>query len=180
MFNILSIFIPHTYIQSSLHFNSLFSPLALLPLYIYLPIVFHVIPPCQIFTNQKQCHLLLIFQCLALILLFHLSITHMSWLQPRKRVLHFILSDNDNYDFDINVGHCEFMDFVNDVIDRECLECVFYFRIKEKKKRHILNLFFYNILPKVFFFFFSLLQLNNYNRYVCAIYNFLFLWWTQY
>ena len=61
----------------------------------------------------------------------------MSWLQPRKRGLHFILSDNDNYDFDIKVGHCEFMGFVNDVIDRECLECVFYFRIKEKKKKKI-------------------------------------------
>ena len=69
----------------------------------------------------------------------------MSWLQPRKGGLHFILSDNGNYDFDIKVRRCEFVGFINDLIDCRCLECVF--------------------------FFFSLLQFNNYNEYVCAIYN---------
>ena len=58
----------------------------------------------------------------------------MSWLQPRNEGLHFILSDNDNYYFDVKVVHCEFMAFVNDVIDCECLRCVFCFRIKEKEK----------------------------------------------
>ena len=50
--------------------------------------------------------------------MFHLILTRINWLQPRKGGLHFILSDdNENYDFDIKVGHCEFVDFVNDVID---------------------------------------------------------------
>ena len=60
----------------------------------------------------------------------------MSWLQSRKGGLNFILSDNGNYDFNVKGGSCEFVDFVNnvDVIDCRCLKCVFYFRIKEKKK----------------------------------------------
>ena len=60
----------------------------------------------------------------------------MSWLQPRKGGLHFILSDNNNYDFDIKVGSCRFVDFVNnvDVIDCGCLKYAFRFRIKEKEK----------------------------------------------
>ena len=48
--------------------------------------------------------------------------------------LHFILSDNGNYDFNVKVGLCRFVGFVNDVIDCGCLVCVFYFRIKEKEK----------------------------------------------
>ena len=51
----------------------------------------------------------------------------MSWLQSRKGGLHFILSDNGNYDFNIKVKHYEFMGFTNDVIDFGCLECVFCF-----------------------------------------------------
>ena len=78
------------------------------------------------------------------------------------------------------------MDFVNNVIDCECLGYVFCFKIGEKEKQlHILyELLFYNIPPKFLFFIFylllyifnfSLLQLNNYNGYVCAIYNCCFL-----
>ena len=58
----------------------------------------------------------------------------MSWLQPRKGGLYFILNDNDNYYFNIKVGHCKFVGFVNDVIDCEYLGYVFCFRIKEKEK----------------------------------------------
>ena len=58
----------------------------------------------------------------------------MSWLQLKKGGLHFISSDNGNYDFDIKVGSCEFVGFVNDVIDCECLKCVFCFRIRKKEK----------------------------------------------
>ena len=54
----------------------------------------------------------------------------MSWLQPKKGGLHFVLSDNDDYDFDVKVERCEFVGFVNDVINRGCLRCVFCFRIK--------------------------------------------------
>ena len=35
----------------------------------------------------------------------------MSWLQLRIEGMHFILSDN-NYDFDVKVGHCGFVGFV--------------------------------------------------------------------
>ena len=63
----------------------------------------------------------------ALTLLFHLILTCMSWLQPRKGDLHFILSDNDNYDFDIKVGRYGFVSFINDVIDRGCLGYVLQF-----------------------------------------------------
>jgi len=38
---------------------------------------------------------------LALTLLFHLILTRISCLQPRKWGLYFILSDNDKYDFDV-------------------------------------------------------------------------------
>ena len=44
----------------------------------------------------------------------------MSWLQSRKGSLNFILSDNGNYDFDVKVGHCGFVGFVNDVIECGC------------------------------------------------------------
>ena len=50
----------HTH-KTLLHFNSPFLSLALLPLYIYLPIALYAIP-CQIHTNQKRCHLPSIFQ----------------------------------------------------------------------------------------------------------------------
>ena len=99
----------------------------------------------------------------------------MNWLQPRKGGLHFILSDNGNNNFHDKVGRCGFVSFVNDVIDYGCLRYVFYFKIKEKEK-DIFYINFYSIIFfQSFFFFFSLLQLNNYNEYVCAIYNYYFL-----
>ena len=69
---------------------------------------------------------------LALTFLFHLILPRLSWLQPRKEGLNFILSDNSDYNFDVNVGCCGFVGFVNDVINRDYLGCVFYFRTKEK------------------------------------------------
>ena len=48
--------------------------------------------------------------------------------------MHFIFSDNGNYDFDIKVGLCGFVSFVNNVIDYGCLGYVFCFGIKEKEK----------------------------------------------
>ena len=71
----------------------------------------------------------------------------MSWLQPRKGRLHFILgeNDNENYYFDVKVGCCRFMGFVIDVIDCRCLECVFCSRIKKKEKdKFYIN--FYSII----------------------------------
>ena len=66
-----------------------------------------------------------VYTYLALTLLFLLILTHMSWLEPRKGSLHFILSGNNNYDFYVNAGHCGFVDFVNDVVNYGCLGCVF-------------------------------------------------------
>lgn len=106
---------------------------------------------------------------LALTLLFHLILLHLSWLQPRKEGLHFILSDNGDYDFYVKVKCCGFMSFVNDMINRGCLGCVFCFRIKKKEKDTFYINFYSIIYVKSFFF--SLLQLNNYNGYVYAIYN---------
>ena len=102
---------------------------------------------------------------LALTLLFLFILTRMSWLQSRKGGLHFILNDNNNYYFDVKIGCCGFVSFVNDVTDCECLGCVFVFRIKLKEK----NTFYINFYSKIFsqsFFYFSLLQLNIYNEYV--------------
>ena len=92
---------------------------------------------------------------LALTLLFHIILTCMNWLQPRKGGLHLILSDNSNYDFDVKVKSCGFVGFVNDVdvIDRGCLKCVFCFRIKEKEK-DIFYINFYSIIFLQSFFFF--------------------------
>ena len=93
---------------------------------------------------------------LALTLLFHLILTRMNWLQPRKGGLHFILSDNGNNDFDDKVERCEFVGFVNDVIDCGCLRCVFCFIVKEKEK-DTFRINFYSIIffQSFFFFFFS-------------------------
>ena len=85
--------------------------------------------------------------------------------------LHFILSDNDNYNFDVKDKCCGFVGFVNDVIDCGCLGCIFCFRIKVKEKDTFYINFYSIIIVQSFFFFSSLIQLNNYNRYVCAIYN---------
>ena len=38
------------------------------------------------------------------------------------------------YYFDVKVGRCRLVVFVNDVINRGCLVCVFAFRIKKKEK----------------------------------------------
>ena len=99
----------------------------------------------------------------------------MSWLQLRKGDMHFILSDNDNYDFDVKVKHCKFIGFVKDVIDFKCLGCVFVFRIKEKEKDTFYIDFNFTIFLQSFIFYFLLLELNNYYGYVCAIYNCFFL-----
>ena len=78
----------------------------------------------------------------------------MNWLQPRKGGLHFILSDNSNYDFNVKVKSCGFVGFVNDVdvIDYGCLKCVFCFRIKKKEKdTFYINFCFIIFLQSIFF-----------------------------
>ena len=71
---------------------------------------------------------------LPLTLLSHLILSYLSWLHPRKEDLHFILSDNGDYNFDVKIGRCGFVGFVSDVINCWCLECVFCFSVKEKEK----------------------------------------------
>ena len=51
----------------------------------------------------------------------------MTWLQQRKGGLPFILSDNDNYDYDVKFGRCGSVGFVNEVIDYECLGCIYIY-----------------------------------------------------
>ena len=96
----------------SLHLNSPFSPLALLPLYMYLLIAFHVIS-YQIYTDQKRYNLLSLFrqQLPNSNIVSHLILTCMSWLQPRKGGLHLILKNNGYYDFGVKVGCCGFVGF---------------------------------------------------------------------
>ena len=89
---------------------------------------------------------------LTLTLLFHLILPHLSWLQPRNEGLHFILSDNNDYDFDVKVKRCGFVSFVNDTINRGCLGCVFCFRIKKKEKYTFYIKFYSIIYVKSFFF----------------------------
>ena len=88
---------------------------------------------------------------LTLTLLFYLILPCLSLLQPRNESLHFILSDNGDYDFDVKVGHCQFVGFVDDVIHRGCLGYVFCFRIKEKEKDTFYINFYSIIFSKVFF-----------------------------
>ena len=92
---------------------------------------------------------------LPLSLLFHLILSCLSWLQPRKDDLHFISSNNGDYDFDVKIGCCGFVGFVSDVINCGCLEYVFCFSIKEKEK----NTFYINFNSIIFLqsFFFSLI-----------------------
>ena len=66
--------------------------------------------------------------------------------------LHFVLSDNGNYDFDVKAKCCRLVSFVKAVIGREYLGCVCCFIIKDKKQRHILyQPLFYYIPPKNLF-----------------------------
>ena len=131
--------------KGSLHFNSLFSPHALLP-FIYT----YPQPSCHHMSNTQTKNNVIYLQSfndkyLTLTLLSRLILTHMSWLQPRKGGLHFVLNNNDNYNFDVQVRRCGFMSFVNDVIDYGCLRYVFYFKIKEKEKG-IFYINFYSII----------------------------------
>ena len=85
------------------------------------------------YTNKKRCYLPSIFwkhlPSSNIIVSFNLG----------KGVLHFILSDNGNYDFDVKVRCCGLMDLIKPMIDCRCLRCwcrkaksVFCFRIKNK------------------------------------------------
>ena len=89
--------------------------------------------------------------------------------------MHFILSDSGDYDFDVKVGRCGFVGFVNEVIDCGCLGCVFCFKIKEKEKEKgafYINFYSLIFLRSCFLFFivlnFSLIQLNNYIIDMCV------------
>ena len=49
----------------------------------------------------------------ALTLLSHLILTCMSWLQQKEEDLHFLLSDNGNYDFDVKIIKCNLNYFLS-------------------------------------------------------------------
>ena len=155
-FNVSRLFILHTNTQNSLHFKSLFSPLSLLPAYIYLPIYFHAIP-CQIHKGQKQCHLPSILRRdLPNSNIVISSNPNLYKLATTKGGLSFILSDNNNYNLDVKVEYCRFVGFVNEMIDYECLEYVFCFKIEEKEKdTFYINFYFIIFLQSFLFFFIS-------------------------
>ena len=73
----------------------------------------------------------------------------------------------DNYYFDVKVGRCGFMNFVNDLIDHGCLICVIFFflRIKEKEKNKF-NFNFYSIIFLQSFFFINILFLTTVIEYL--------------
>ena len=59
--------------------------------------------------------------------------------------MHFILSDNDNYNFDFKVKRYRFVGFVKYVIDCGCFGCIFCFRIKEEEKDTFYINFYFTI-----------------------------------
>ena len=103
--------------------------------------------------DQKRCHLPSIFWQHLPNSNFAISyIPNLYKLATTKEGgLHFILSDNGNYNFYVKIRRCGFVDLLNDVIDYGCLECVFCFRIKEKEK-DIFYINFYSIIFIIFFF----------------------------
>ena len=157
-------FIPHTH--KTLCILIIFTSCTFPPLYV--PIYN---PSCHPMSNtivQKWFHLSSIFwRHLALTSLSHLILTHTSWLQPRRGVciLYWVTTTAITILMLINVKCCRFVGFVKDVIDFGFLRCVFYFRIKEKEKTH----FILNFIQNYYYFYFSFLELNNYNKYVCNL-----------
>ena len=155
-FNVSRLFILHTYHKPHCILIHHFHLLHFYPFKYTYPKLF--IPSQVKCTNKKRYHLSLIFWALAL--LFPLILPHISWLQPRNEGLHFILSDNDNYYFDVKVRRWGFMGFVNYVIDYGCLGCVFCFRIKEKEKDKF-NINFYSIIFLQSFYFYFLFLITS-------------------
>ena len=74
----------------------------------------------------------------------------------------FILSDKGNYDFDIKVGCCGFVCFVNNMIECECLRCIFFFlELKKKRKTHSISM---NSLLIKFYKNYVIIQIQHYPK----------------
>ena len=102
----------------------------------------------QLHTSQKQCHLPLIFQRhLPTSNIIVLSNPNMQYelTTTKEEGTHFILSDNNNYDFNVKIGCYGLVGFVKTVIDCGCLRCVFCFRIKEKEEDTFYINFYFTI-----------------------------------
>ena len=94
----------------------------------------------------------------------------------KEKNLHFILTDSDNYDFEIKIYCCGLVSFVKAVIDCGVWNVYFVLELRRKNGHIQYQLLFYNIPSNLYFFFnFLLLEFNNYNGYVYAIYNYCFL-----
>ena len=63
----------------------------------------------------------------------------MSWLQPRKETLHFILGVHGNYNFHSKVGLCRFVGFVNDVSTAGVWDMYFVLKLRRKEKTHSIS-----------------------------------------
>ena len=106
------------------------------------------------YTDKKWCHLPSIFR-------WHLPSSNIvvssnpnsyKLATTNEGGLHFILNNNSNYNFDVKVGRCEFVGFVNYLIDCESLRYVFCFRIKEKEKdTFYINFYSIKFLQRFFF-----------------------------
>ena len=130
-----------------MHFNSPFSPLALLSLHIYLPIALHAIHVKYTQTKNDVIYLQFFDDTyLALTYIVVLSNPNPHELGTTNEVRPaFYVKWKQHYDFDVKVGRYGFVDFVHYVIDYGCLRCVFCFRIKEMEK-DIFYINFYSII----------------------------------
>ena len=75
-------------------------------------------PSCHLMSNTQTKNFFIYFQSFddtyqALTLLSHLILTYMSWLQPKEEDLHFQLSDNGNYNFDVKIIKCNLSYFLS-------------------------------------------------------------------
>ena len=150
-------FIPHTYTQNSLHFNSPFQPLHFYPFIYILPIALHAIHIKYTQTKNDVIYLQSFDDTyLALTYIVVLSNPNLHELATTKEGrLVFYIKWQWHYDFDVKVGRCGFVDFVNDVIDCGCLTCIFCFRINEiEKDTFYINFYSIIFLQSCFVFFF--------------------------
>ena len=87
----------------------------------------HPMSNTQMYINQKQCYIPSIFpQHLPssnIVVSYNPNLYELA--TTKEGDWHFILSDRDNYDFDIKIGHCKLVGFVKAVIECRCLGYIF-------------------------------------------------------
>ena len=71
----------------------------------------------------------------------------------KEKNLHFILTDSDNYDFEIKIYCCGLVSFVKAVIDCGVWNVYFVLELRRKNGHIQYQLLFYNIPSNLYFFF---------------------------